>query len=77
VDETAFLAANGKHHTEFITGMVDVTVARLLDVVPGRSGTVLCQWISAQPASWRDGVTVAVLDPTPLCSSSGQRDGSS
>ena len=51
VDETAFLAANGRHHTQFVTGMVDVTAARLLDVVPGRSGTVLSQWIAAQPAA--------------------------
>jgi len=63
VDETAFLAANGRHHTQFVTGMVDVTAARLLDVVPGRSGTVLSQWIAAQPAPWRQGVTVAALDP--------------
>ena len=63
VDETAFLAANGKHHTEFITGMVDVTASRLLDVVAGRSGTVLCQWIGAQPQPWRDGIAVAALDP--------------
>ena len=63
VDETAFLASNGRHHTEYVTGMVDVTAARLLDVVPGRSGTVLSQWIAAQPEPWRQGVTVAVLDP--------------
>ena len=63
VDETAFLAANGRHHTQFVTGMVDVTAARLLDVVPGRSGTVLSQWIAAQPAPWRQSVTVAALDP--------------
>ena len=63
VDETAFLAANGRHHTEFVTGMVDVTGSRLLDVVRGRSGTVLSEWIAAQPASWRQGVTVAALDP--------------
>jgi transposase len=63
VDETAFLAANGKHHTVFVTGMVDVTGSRLLDVVQGRSATVLCQWIAAQPQPWRDGITVAALDP--------------
>ena len=63
VDETAFLAANGRHHTQFVTGMVDVTAARLLDVVPGRSGTVLSQWIAAQPAPWRRALTVAALDP--------------
>jgi len=63
VDETAFLAANGRHHTVFVTGMVDVTASRLVDVVPGRSGTVLSQWISAQPLPWRAAVTVAALDP--------------
>lgn len=63
VDETAFLAANAKHHTQFVTGMVDVTGCRLLDVVQGRSGTVLSQWIDAQPQPWREGVTVAALDP--------------
>ena len=63
VDETAFLAANAGHHTEYVTGMVDVTASRLLDVVRGRSGTVLAQWIAAQPQLWRDGVAVAALDP--------------
>jgi transposase len=63
VDETAFLAANGRHHTQYVTGMVDVTAARLLDVVPGRSGTVLSQWLAAQSERWRQSVTVAALDP--------------
>jgi transposase len=63
VDETAFLAAKGRHHTQFVTGMVDVTASRLLDVVPGRSGTILSQWIGAQPQPWRDGIRVAALDP--------------
>jgi hypothetical protein len=31
VDETAFLAANGRHHTLYVTGMVDVTAARPLE----------------------------------------------
>jgi len=46
VDETAFLAANAAHHTVFATGIVDVRARRLLDVVSGRSGEVLSQWIS-------------------------------
>jgi transposase len=36
VDETAFLAAKAKHHTQFVTGMVDLTGSRLLDVIAGR-----------------------------------------
>ncbi len=68
VDETAFLAANAAHHTMFVTGIVDVRPGqgrgpRLLDVVPGRSGTALSGWVLAQPAGWRAGVQVAALDP--------------
>jgi transposase len=37
VDETAFLAATGRHSTEFVTGIVDLTgPPRLLDVVARR-----------------------------------------
>jgi transposase len=63
VDETAFLAANHEHHTLFVTGIVDVRAPRLLDVVQGRSGPVLSQWIRAQPREWCAGVQVAALDP--------------
>src|SRR4051794_15270254 len=67
VDETAFLAASATHATEFATGLVDLTrtdgPARLLDVVPGRSGTVLSAWLRERDAGWRSGVTVAALDP--------------
>jgi len=65
VDETAFLAANAYHSTSFITGVVDLTgrVARLLDVVDGRSGKALCDWVSERSTAWRDAVTVAALDP--------------
>ncbi len=67
VDETSFLTANAKHHSQFVAGMVDVTASRLLDVVQGRSGTVLCQWIAAQPQPWRDGISVAALDRFRAC----------
>src|SRR5215218_279629 len=63
VDETAFLRANAQHPTTYVTGMVDVRAARLLDVVLGRSGTVLAQWVRAQPEHWRSGIEVAALDP--------------
>jgi len=63
VDETAFLAANARHPTIFVTGMVDLHARRLLDVVPGRSGKALHDWVSAQPVRWRDQVSVAALDP--------------
>ena len=67
VDETAFLAANATHPTEFATGLVDLTrtagPARLLDIVPGRSGAVLSSWLHGRDESWRAGVRVAALDP--------------
>jgi transposase len=65
VDETAFLGANAYHSTSFVTGVVDLTgrVARLLDVVDGRSGKALCDWVSGRTTAWREQVTVAALDP--------------
>jgi transposase len=63
VDETAFLRANARHATTYVTGMVDVRAARLLDVTLGRSGPVLSQWVQAQPDTWRAGIEVAALDP--------------
>jgi transposase len=67
VDETAYLAATSTHATEFATGLVDLTrtngPARLLDVVPGRSGVVLSAWLRERELGWRAGVRVAALDP--------------
>lgn len=65
VDETAFQGAGPRRSTSFVTGIVDVTgpTARLLDVVPGRSGKALSQWVNQRSAEWRERVTVAALDP--------------
>jgi transposase len=64
VDETAFLAATGTHPTEFVTGIVALNGRpRLLDVVPGRSGKALSDWVSGRSQAWRDGIRVAALDP--------------
>ena len=53
-----------------LTGMVDLTRdkdghvhARLLDLVPGRSGTVYTAWLKARGAPFRNRVEVATLDP--------------
>ena len=53
-----------------VTGMVDLTRdehgnlhARLLDVVPGRTGTAYAAWLKAQPADFVQGVRQASLDP--------------
>ena len=66
VDETAYLRATSTHATSFATGIADLTPgrpARLLDVVEGRSGTVLASWLSAQDLTWRAGIDTASLDP--------------
>ena len=53
-----------------LTGMVDLsrdkdghTRARLLDLVPGRSGTVYANWLKARGDTFRTQVQVATLDP--------------
>jgi transposase len=53
-----------------LTGMVDLTRdqsgrvrARLLDLVPGRSGAVYRDWLQARGEAFRQRVEVATLDP--------------
>lgn len=53
-----------------LTGMVDLTRdaggrvrARLLDLVPGRSGRAYADWVQARGEQFRDGVHIAALDP--------------
>src|SRR6187397_1901244 len=65
-DETAYLRANATRSTTFATGIADLTSgrsARLLDVVEGRSGTVLATWLADRDQAWRVGITTASLDP--------------
>jgi transposase len=68
VDETAFTAATATRPTAFVTGIVDLTrrrggVARLLDVVRGRSAEALSSWIAEREPGWRAAVAAASLDP--------------
>jgi transposase len=53
-----------------LTGMVDLTRdakgrtrARLLDLVPGRSGAVYKVWLDERGGAFREGVKIAALDP--------------
>jgi transposase len=53
-----------------LTGMVDLTRdadgrvrARLLDLVPGRSGAVYADWLEQRGEAFRAGVQIATLDP--------------
>ncbi len=60
----------GRGPKELTVRMVDLTRdadgmvrARLLDLVPGRSGAAYSQWLRARNEAFRDGVEVATLDP--------------
>ena len=52
-----------------LTGIVDLTrgkehpTARLLDLVPGRSGTVHENWLAERGEQFRSGIQIATLDP--------------
>ena len=52
-----------------LTGIVDLTrgkdhpTARLLDLVPGRSGTVYKNWLEERGEDFRSGIQIATLDP--------------
>lgn len=63
MDETSFLAGNQFHHTLYVTGFVDLSRHRLLDVVPGRSATSVSDWLDDQPAEWLEAVRAVALDP--------------
>jgi transposase len=62
VDEHTFQHANARRRTQMATTFVDIDRARLLEVVPGRSGQVVRDWISTRPAAWVDGIEVAAID---------------
>jgi transposase len=56
VDEHAWQRANAFRHTQYATGVVGLRAgrpARLLEVVPGRSGGVYGGWLAARPPAWR------------------------
>jgi transposase len=62
--------SDGGRGPKELTGMVDLsrdskgkTRARLLDLVPGRSGAAYADWLKARNDSFRAGIKVATLDP--------------
>lgn len=63
LDETAFLKASANRRRQMVTGMVDLDRHLLLDVVEGRSGAVVRDWIDQRSDAWRHGVRVGVVDP--------------
>lgn len=66
VDEHVWGHAGPWRRTVFATAVVDITPgrpARLLDLVQGRTGTVLGDWLHVRDQVWREHVAVAALDP--------------
>ena len=71
VDEHVWHHVSTRHRgPKELTGMVDLTrdkdghvQARLLDLVPGRSGTVYKTWLDARGDAFKQHVQVATLDP--------------
>jgi transposase len=67
VDEHVWQHAGpGRRGPSFATGIVDLSPGRsprLLDVMPGRTGSVYREWIEQQTQAWRDQIAVAALDP--------------
>ena len=62
VDETTFLHSGPSRRTTYVTGMVDLDRGLLLDVVRGRSGKVVGDWLDARSQGWRAQITVAAID---------------
>jgi transposase len=63
LDETKFLSATPVHRTQYVTGFVDLDRARLVDVVPGRSGKAVEDWLGQRDDEWLAAVDVVALDP--------------
>jgi transposase len=70
VDEHIWRPSRVGDAARAVTAMVDLTRdehgrlhARLLDVVPGRTGTAYATWLKAQPEQFTAGITEASLDP--------------
>ena len=62
VDEHTFQHSNATRRTQMVTTFVDIDRGRLLDMVPGRSGAVVREWVQAQPFWFPDQIRVATID---------------
>ena len=67
VDEYTFQHANANAHrrTQMATTFVDIHPGPLLDVVRGRSGQVVREWVASQPCWWADRINAAAIDAVP------------
>ena len=63
VDETSFLRAGPRRRARFVTGLVDLDRALLLDVVDGRAGSAVTEWLGDRDDGWLAAVERVALDP--------------
>lgn len=63
VDEKRFLNATPSSRTRFTTQIVDLDRHRVLDVIEGRSRSVLGDWLADRGAEWCSSIRLATLDP--------------
>ncbi len=63
VDEKRFLNATPTSRTRFTTQIVDLDRHRVLDVIEGRSRSVLGDWLDARGELWCAQIRLATLDP--------------
>jgi transposase len=63
VDETSFLRATRERHTRYVSGLVDITSGRLLDVVEDRTARAVADWLAERPPRWLRRIGIVALDP--------------
>jgi transposase len=63
VDETTFLTATRTRHTRYVSGLVDITNGRLLDVVEDRTARAIADWLRRRPPRWLRRIGIVALDP--------------
>jgi hypothetical protein len=61
--ETTFLHASPKRRTKFVTGLVDLSGSRLLDIVEGHAGRAVSDWLQVRDEAWLSTVQRVALDP--------------
>jgi len=62
VDETSFLAANRRHSTIYVTGLVDLEARIVIDMVEGNAAADLRRWTANADPDWLAGIEVVATD---------------
>jgi transposase len=62
VDETSFLAANRKHSTIYVTGLVDLDARIVIDMVKGNKAADLRRWTAKAHPDWLGGIETVATD---------------